>query len=207
MLAPLVPGAPQPLVEQYVRYAAIEACERTLAWRYEQDAIPLTAGVYSYDYEVPDDTEVVAVMHAAINGTPIKFITQDELHSLYPAWPDITTAARGTPAVLSQLDFDHFAVAPVPDSPTTAYSVKMFLALRPTPDSTSMDKVAFDELERLIFHGALKHLFAMPNTSWANQELSATHAKLALYDSTVRRARANLGAGRASLSVRMTPLA
>ena len=33
-LSPSVPGCPTPVIEQYVRDAAIEACERTLAWRY-----------------------------------------------------------------------------------------------------------------------------------------------------------------------------
>jgi hypothetical protein len=43
-LAPSVPGCPQPIIEQHVRDAAIEACERTLAWRYEQPMTPLTPG-------------------------------------------------------------------------------------------------------------------------------------------------------------------
>ena len=32
-VTPSVPGCPQPIIEQYIRDAAIEACERTLAWR------------------------------------------------------------------------------------------------------------------------------------------------------------------------------
>ena len=44
-LSPSVPGCPTPVIEQYVRDAAIEACERTLAWRYEQPAIRLVTGL------------------------------------------------------------------------------------------------------------------------------------------------------------------
>lgn len=206
MLSPLVPGCPTPTIEQYVRYSAIEVCERTLGWRYEQDAIPLTAGVYAYDYELPDDTEVAAVMHAAVNDSIIPFLTQDQLHTRYPAWPQIAAADRSIPAAVSQLDVDHFVVAPVPDDSDT-FSMKMFLALRPTPTSTGMDTTAFDEMERSIFHGALKMLLAIPEKSWTDQDLAATHARLALFEITSKRAKANLGAGRASLSVRMTPLA
>ena len=33
-LSPSVPGCPQPVIEQYVRDAAIDACEKTLAYRH-----------------------------------------------------------------------------------------------------------------------------------------------------------------------------
>ena len=59
-LAPSVPGCPQLIVEQYVRDAAIEVCERTLSWRYEQPKIRLTPGVYEYPYENPLGTEIHA---------------------------------------------------------------------------------------------------------------------------------------------------
>ena len=35
-LSPSVPGCPQPVIEQHVRDAAIEACEKTLAYRHIQ---------------------------------------------------------------------------------------------------------------------------------------------------------------------------
>ena len=49
-LSPSVPGCPTPVIEQYVRDAAIEACERTLAWRYEQPKIRLVPGAHDYAY-------------------------------------------------------------------------------------------------------------------------------------------------------------
>jgi hypothetical protein len=83
----------------------------------------------------------------------------------------------------------------------------MFLALRPTPDATGMDKTAFDECEQLITHGVLQHLHTLPDKSWTDYNLASYHAKQYTYKTALRRAKANLGATRAPLTVRMVPLA
>lgn len=205
-LAPSVPGCPRPTLIQYVRDAAIEVCERTLAWRYEQPIITMTPGVYEYEYETPEDSEIVAVMFAALNNSPIKAVMQEELHHLYPSWPDSDVTKRSTPAVISQFDPDHFIVAPVPDN-SEAYRLKMFVALKPSPTATGMDKTALDELEPLIVHGALQQLLVLPEKSWTDRELATYHAKQYTYKTASRRAKANLGIARASMSVQMRPLA
>jgi hypothetical protein len=83
----------------------------------------------------------------------------------------------------------------------------MFVALRPTPTATGMDKTAFDELEQLIVHGALQHLLVLPDKSWSDRELAVFHAKQYSYKTTLRRAKANLGVARASMTVQMRPFA
>jgi hypothetical protein len=208
-LAANVPGCPRPTIEQFVRDIAIEVCEKTLVWRYEQDLIPLTPGVYEYDYEVPDNSEVVAMIHAALfTGTSFENTltpsTQDDLHRLYPDWPSSDTTKRSTPRIVSQFDPDHFVVAPVPDA---AYNVKMFLALRPTQDATGMDKTALDEVEQLIVHGVLQHLHTIPDKSWTDYGVASYHAKQYTYKTSLKRAKANLGVARASLTAQMRPLA
>lgn len=203
-ITPYAPGCPEPVIVQQIRDAAIEACENTLAWRYEQDSIPLTPGVYTYDYETPTDTEVVAIFQSSLNDVAIAAVTLEQLLAQYPNWPSITTTNRSAPAVVAQLDPDHFVVAPVPDD-ETVYSMKMFLALRPVPDCTGMDEVFFDELEQLITHGALVKLLSMPDKSWSNIDLADYHSRQVTFKTASRRSRANLGSGRASLSVRMVP--
>lgn len=203
-LAPSVPGCPRPVLEQYVRETAIEMCEQTLAWRYEQDPIRLTAGIYEYDYETPDNTEVVAVIHAALNGNKISALTQEQIHERYPSWPDQNQ--RSEPRFLGQFDPDHFLVVPVPDAGRT-YDLKMFLALRPTPDCTGMDKTVFDDCEMAIIHGTLARLLSLPEKSWTDRALADYHARQFIYKCSARRAKANLGVARASVTARMTPFA
>jgi len=205
-LAPSVPGCPRPTIEQYVRDAAIEVCEKTLVWRYEQPLIRLTPGVYDYEYETPQDSEIVAVVYAAVNGSPIDAITEEKLHMLFPDWPSTDVTKRADPRYMSQLDPDNFVVAPIPGA-DKQYDIKMFVALKPTPTATSMDKTAFDECEQLIMHGALQHLLILPNKSWTDRELAGYHAKQFAYKTASRRAKANLGVARASMSVQMRPFA
>jgi len=205
-LASSVPGCPQPVVEQHIRDAAIEVCERTLAWRYEQPAIRLTPGVYAYPYSNPSQSEVHAILTAAVNGEKLDAVTLEQLHDHYPDWPNPAVGKRATPRLICQLDPDNFVLAPLPDS-TTNYDLKMIVALKPLRSATAMDKTVFDEIENVIMHGALQHLLVMPNKAWSDRELAAYHAKQYVSKITERRARANLGAARASLSVKMHPLA
>lgn len=200
-LAPSVPGCPQPVLIQYIRDAAVEVCERTLAWRYEQPLVRLTSGVYDYPYETPTDTEVHAFLTVALNGEPITAATLEQVHNLYPQWPDMAVEQRSSPRYIAQFDADNFAVAPIPDANT--YSVKMILVLKPIRTATGMDKTVFDDLENVIMHGALQHLLVLPNKPWSDRELAAYHSKQYLAKTVERRARANLGAGRASITVQM----
>lgn len=202
-LMPSVPGCPTPIVEQYVRDAAIEACERTLAWRYEQPKIRLTQGIHDYEYEAPDDAEVHAVLTATCNGVKMNPISLEQLHDIYPKWPYTGPDEEADPRYVTQLDPDHFAVAPLPDA--VAYDVRMIVALKPLRTATDMDKTALDDLENVVMHGALQHLLVLPDRTWSDRELATYHAKQFAYKLTERRARANLGANRSSMRVQMQP--
>lgn len=205
-LAPSVPGCPQPIIMQYIRDAAIEACERTLAWRYEQPAIRLTPGVYEYPYNNPTGTEVHAFLTATANGQTIDPVTLEQLYLAYPDWPSTDTTKRADPRLICQLDPDNFVLAPIPDA-SKNYDLKMIVALKPVRDASGMDKSVFDDLENVIMHGALQHLLVLPDKNWSDRELATYHAKQYLFKITERRARATLGAARASMSVQMRPFA
>jgi hypothetical protein len=201
-----VPGCPQPVLRQYIRDAAIDACERTLAWRYEQPPIRLTPGVYDYPYEQPKDSEVHAFLSAAVNGQPVTPLTLEALHQQYPDWRNPATGHRGTPRYLAHLDSDTFGVAPQPDD-AAVYDLSMIVALKPLRSATCMDQTAMDNLEDVIIHGALRDLLILPDKNWSDRELAVYHAKQYVFKVSERRARATLGAGRASLSVQMRPFA
>lgn len=201
-IAPYAPGVPLPVLVQFVRDAAIEACDTTLAWRVEQDPVTLAAGAYLYTYSPPNDAEVSAVIHSALDGITIPFVSQDLLHAYFPAWPQTDTEDQSVPQVLSQFGNDQFAVAPVPDG---AYEVKMFLAVKPTLDADGMEEAVFDELEQAILHGALARLFELPERSWTDVKEAAKHRAMATYRMSQYRVKTNLTNGRSSLSVRMVP--
>lgn len=203
-LLPSVPGCPTPVVENYVRDAAIEACERTLAWRYEQPRIRLTVGGHDYEFEYPTGSEIHAFITATVNDETLIPVTLDKMYDLYPRWPNQPAENRAKPRYITQLDPDHFSVAPVPDG-DTAYDVRMIVCLKPLRTADSMDKTVLDELENVIMHGALQHLLVLPDNSWSDRELASYHAKQFAFKLSERRARANLGAGRASMRVQGQP--
>jgi hypothetical protein len=200
-LSPSVPGCPQPVIEQYVREAAIEACEKTLAYRQVQNKIPLITGVYDYPYDPPTNTEVHAFLNPTVNGEPMVSVTLEELQDRFPKWPDFATSEYNQPRYIAQLDADNFIVAPTPDAVTT-YEVRMVIVLKPLRTAVEMDTTAFDELETIIMHSALQNLLILPERTWSDRELAAYHAKQFLHKATERRARANLGAARNSLRVK-----
>lgn len=201
-LSPSVPGCPTPVIEQYVRDAAIVACEKTLAWRYEQPKVRLTPGAYFYQYDAPTDAEVHAFITATVNGTKLTPVTLEDLYDIYPKWPNQSVDERSEPRYITQLDPDNFAVAPLPDA-AVKYDVRMIVCLKPLRTADKMDKTILDELENVIMHGALQHLLVLPDRTWSDRELASYHAKQFTVGLAERRARTNLGASKASMRVQM----
>lgn len=205
---PSTPGCPQETMFQYIRDAAIRACERTLAWRYTQPKFSLTAGIPQYNYNKPFDTEVHAVFAVWMNDDPLDRLTLDEAINRYPAWADTYTTAEdiaeygSEPRAITQLSPHQFVVLPLPDAEKT-YTMRMIYALKPSRTATAMDETIFNDLEEVIMHGALQHLLVLPNTNWSDRELASYHAKQFIAQVTERRARANLGNSRGSLSVQL----
>lgn len=119
--------------------------------------------------------------------------------------PPAVVAEAGTPQVITQVTPDKYVVLPLPDG--TRYDVRMFYALKPIRAATGMNEVAMDELEEIIVHGALQQLLVLPQVHWSDRELASYHAKQYTFHVAERRARANLGNMRASMSVRMRPFA
>lgn len=202
-IAPLAPGAPQPVIITNIRDAAIEVCERTLAYKHVQAEQTLVAGTYSYSYVPPATTEVHAILSSNINDTiKITAKTVEQITRIYPFWPTTAAAYRGSPQYVVHFDADTFLMALTPDAATT-YLLHMVLALKPLRDATGLEKSVFDELEDVIVHGTLQRMLVMPEKPWSDTELAAYHAKQFTFKAAERRARANVGAGRAVLSVQM----
>ena len=130
----------------------------------------------------------------------------EQLYDLYPKWPNQDSTEFAKPRYITQIDPDHFMVAPQPDSLIT-YDVRMITCLKPLRTSTKMNRSVLDELETLFMHGALQHLLVLPDRTWSDRELASYHARQFAFKSSERRARTNLGASRASLRVQMQKFA
>jgi hypothetical protein len=201
-----VRACPLPVITQYVRDAAIEVCEDTLAWRYEQPLIRLTPGSFDYPYEPPTQAEVHGFISASLNGRSLVVLTMEQLYDIYPDWPNYDVEQRGQPRYIVHKDPDQFLVAPIPDA-SEDYDVKMMLALKPLRNASGMDETILDEIENVVMDGALSMLYAIPGKDWSDVRTASYHRQLYSSRKVERRARANLGAGRASVHVRSRPWA
>jgi hypothetical protein len=196
-LNPSVPGCPQYTMVQYIRDAAIRVCERTLAWRYVQPTSNLLPGVHEYLYDKPVGAEVHVLFDAMMNDSPLVKMTLEQALMQHPEWSD--PAQTSEPRLVTQLTPDKYIVLPTPDNAKT-YTVRMFYALKPSRDADGMDEAVFNELEEAILHSALQYLLVLPNVAWSDRELASYHAKQFLREMVERRARANLGNMRGTLS-------
>jgi hypothetical protein len=124
-------------------------------------------------------------------------------NSPYVLPPEIV-ADGSTPQSITQINADKYIILPLPDAQST-YQCRMFLALKPKRSASAMDEFIMDELEEVIMHGTLQHLLVLPNQTWSDRELAAYHAKQYVYQTSERRARANLGNVRGNMRVRMQP--
>ena len=201
-----VPGCPQPTMLTHLRDAAIQVCERTLAYRYKMPAVTMVADTYGYDFDVPVATEVHAIFAATSNDCPLDLLTMEQATDAFPEWISGGTTNASSPRAVAQINGDQFNILPVPDDATT-YEVAMFLALKPLRTATTMDEVPLGELEDVIVHRALQTLLTLPAMPWTNFDLATYHAKQFTFFTSERRARANLGNARGSMRVRANPLA
>lgn len=120
--------------------------------------------------------------------------------------PPEALVEASSPMVFTQLTPDKFVVLPAPDA-DREYRLRLIVALKPKRDAEGLPDHIFAELEDCIFHGALQDLLVLPNEAWGDRDLAAYHARQFLFHVTERRARANLGNARATVSARMQPFA
>ena len=192
-------GCPTPVIVKYVRSIAIEVCDKTKFWRYVQPSIALNEGVATYDYELPDTTQVCSVVSCTMGDTELGRASIQEIRSRYSEWPE--QGNLGRPRFLGELSTDTFSVAPIPDD--KEYYVNMILALKPTSAAIGMDSNTFDELELAITHGVLQHLFAIPNEPWTDTEIASYHARQYTYKVAERRTKVSLGNAGNSLGIKL----
>lgn len=118
--------------------------------------------------------------------------------------PDEALEKASDPRVITQLTPDQFIILPAPDD-QRVYTLRLIYALKPKRNASGMLESVFDDLEDVIRHGALQELLALPNMTWSDKELAGYHAKQYLSGVSERRARANLGNARGTMTVKMQP--
>jgi len=158
---PYVPLCPDSLVEQNLRSATIEFCERSKAYILDMDAFNTISGVYEYDFEIPTGTEVHQVLYMTYDGRDMDPISPRSLELNYPDWRDRT----GNPHVYLQKTPTTFWVVPVPSG---SDQIIASVALKPTRTSNNIDTTISNQYRDAIIYGTLYRLLRMPNREWTD---------------------------------------
>ena len=141
---------------------------------------------------------------ATPSATLNAFVFNDGVYNQNPEFvpqPDMFEGAAH-PQHFTQVTPDKYVVLPQPDA-DKEYEIKLIYALKPKRKASGMPQVIFDELEDAIFHTALQSLFALPGNPWSDREMVVYHGQQSRYHMSERRARANLGNQRGSLTAKL----
>lgn len=158
---PYVPLCPDSLVEQHLRSAAIEFCERSKAYVLDMDPFNTISGVYEYDFEIPSGTEVHQILYMTHDGKDMDPISPRSLELNYPDWRDRT----GNPHVYLQKTPTSFWVVPVPSG---SKQIITSVALKPSRSSSNIDTTIANSYRDGLVYGALYRLLRMPKREWTD---------------------------------------
>ncbi|HJV52787.1 MAG TPA: hypothetical protein VJ652_15070 [Noviherbaspirillum sp.] len=144
-----------------VRQAAIEFCERTRLWRYEDE------------FDVTDDEDLLcpsgAVIHEIetirFNDGKLEPATTQYLDRAMPDWR--TETQTSNPRYYTQTAPDTLRLVP-----RCSGHVNVYLWLKPSQDCDELPDFIGDKYRETIAHGALSRILLIPNQSFTSGDLA-----------------------------------
>jgi hypothetical protein len=168
-VVPDVPGCPFAAVDVALRQAAIDFCSQSLVWKYSHPDITVAPGTASYNFAPPAQAVVHTVTYAEFEGSEIDCHTGESGIQIYN-WRNQT----GTPEYVLG-GATSLTLVPTPD---VAGTLKLEVALKPSPAATGIDDDVFNEYRDAVVHGALGRLMASPKKPYTALQLATYHQQL-----------------------------
>lgn len=203
-VAPHVPGAPDPLIEQAIRDVCIDFCDATNIVQ-SVEAQSTVAGEPEYPVATPTQQRLVSVLQVTYKAVPLSYVAIDAVAhgaATRAAYDTVVEPARGTPRSYYQRtpSDDAIYLWPVPDlSETDAIAVRASFA--PTRTATQVDDVLFDEWLPDIVTGALARLMMVPAMPFTNPKMALEYDKIFRGSKAAALAHSRRGSGRGGLFV------
>jgi hypothetical protein len=170
---PDLPGAPLPMVDHWLRNAAIELCERSKALVADLDLIDAVANQPGYELLMPTGSDLVEITSAWFSGKKITPKSPLYLDSHYEDW----TAQVGTPEHYTQQGMDSVLLVPMP-SADSAGAIKIKAAIKPSATATGVDDWLYAQFRKALAAGCKAGMMAMPGVAWANPDRVTLNAGL-----------------------------
>lgn len=164
LILPLVPGAPEPLVDEHLREAAREFCSKTCCWQVTLDAVTTSGADLPVVLPLEEGMELVKLLVVRVGdlgytiGGRRQGLSYKRRGSAYSrfAWTD---------------NRQELSLWPVPDA---GLVLTVDCAVKPSEDSDDFDDDLALHHRRDIAAGALAELLDLPQTAWANPAKAAT---------------------------------
>lgn len=180
-LLPEVPEAPLPLVDQWLRNAAIEFCERSKALVVDLTLTDAVANQMSYLLVLAADTDLVEIITVWFSGKRITPKSPRFLEETYDDWQ----AETGTPLYYTQQNTGAILLVPAPSAAATG-AIKIKAAVKPGLAATGIEDWIFSQSRQGLAAGAKAKLFAMNGVPWASPERIAINQ--AMFEATINKA-------------------
>lgn len=165
-IRPYAPGVSDLTAYFGIRQAAIEFCERTKSWRFD-DEFDVSSDECESLMSLPGSV-IHLIEGVWFEGNKLEPITPEYLDERFPGW----RAGRdvsGVPRYVTQIEQNTITLVP-----RTAGRVKLSLFLKPSEDADELPSYLAAQHRQTIAHGALSHILMIPNQSFTNPELAAS---------------------------------
>lgn len=181
LVAPFVPGAPDPTIIQYLREHAIALCERTLVWQGPLEAVLTVADQEAYAFPLPDSAALHRVLSWDIDGRG-EWVT--------PAYARKVIGDASDADLAWTEDKVQFRVNPTPAE--AGKTMTIIAALKPTRDADEIPEFIYEQHIRAIADGAIGVLSAMKQP-W--QDMAQAAFYMDRFESAVARAASAIARG------------
>ena len=168
---PNVQGCPSALVNNAIRSAINDFCERTMMWRYAFPSADIVAGQKEYSFVPPTDTVIAKPVYVAASSCPLIATNIDDLDLLYPGWRD----SENNQSSMFYMDYDNnIILVPTPNLDVTD-GLDLEVALKIDLSSDTCPDWLVQNWAETIAHGALMRLHSMPGKAWADTQTVSYH--------------------------------
>ena len=166
---PWAPGVPDPTAYKAIRNAAIEFCERTRLWKYEDD-YDVTVEDCNGGIFTPSGSQLHDIEAVLFNGHELEPRATRDLDRLEKGWRT-GELGSGLPKYYTQIDPNTLRIVPAMEG-----HLYLCLRLKPSQDATDVPDFLAGEYREVIAWGALGRLLTIPGQSYSNPDLGTFYA-------------------------------
>lgn len=162
------PGCPDMIMNFGLRQAAIEFCERTRLWRFEDEISVLNEE--SEFIAAPNGAVIHEIETIVFEGLGLQPATVAWLDANVRNWR--TGEITGPPKYYTQTEQDTIRLVP-----RGAGVVRLSVWVKPSQDADELPDFMAAQYREIISHGALARILMIPNQAFTNIDLAAAYGR------------------------------